>query len=242
MSSVIVFPVLLIVPTSPIAGTSTLTAPMFASLAALPALAATTAATTATTAATAVLLLLFVLGDGGSGSSRHLILEDGKYGKSLKVGFGCLNQVIIIILGVEVINLDVQLINHGLCVLTQITECVPLLVEDLLLALRFLQLRPLLRRTLTKVNMDSSPLTKQQQLPSIINLGILHLQVGLFTRWCRLELNEGILQRLTRLPVPHYVTLLYGSEFGEDDLEVLLLRHRIQATNVEDVFRSKAIY
>jgi hypothetical protein len=65
-------------------------------------------------------------------------------------------------------------------------------------------------------------------LPPIINESILHLEVCFFTACYIFILNECILERLPSLPIPHNITGLDGSELREYDLQVLLLRHRVE--------------
>ena len=63
---------------------------------------------------------------------------------------------------------------------------------------------------------------------ALVDHHVLHLEVGLLAGLLVLKLHEGVAQRVARLLVALDLALSDRSEAREDDLEVLVLRDRVE--------------
>ena len=77
---------------------------------------------------------------------------------------------------------------------------------------------------------------------AVVDEHVVHLEVGVLTVLLALELDERVAQRVTRLLVAYHLAAVDLAEAREDQLEVVVVRHRIQLAHKQHVLRRLDIY
>lgn len=72
---------------------------------------------------------------------------------------------------------------------------------------------------------------------AIVDQHIVHLEVRTLAGFFVLEFNESILQRITGNLISDHLTSLDLPEPAEDNLQIVIRRHRVELANKQNILR-----